>query len=123
MQKVYSISEAARLLGISAKTLRRWDKAGKVKINRTPNGERIFTLGDIEKLRSKVSPFAVQSSQVPEVKVLISAPRNMKLLIAGVLVLVIALVYTNFILALNLKQSDRVLGVETFVAPVSRSEI
>ncbi len=123
--KFFSISEAAQLLGISAKTLRRWDKSGKVKINRTPNGDRIFTLDEIENLRKKVSPFVVQNSVSIDQPNLpsphLSGPKigNKRFVVAGIMVLLIALVYSNFILAFNLKQNNKVLGVETFAAPAS----
>lgn len=106
-QKFYSISEAAQKLGISAKTLRRWDKAGKVKINRTPNGERIFTAEEIDKLRARVSPFSVQPAAQTELAPSSnkSSIHHPKYLIASVLVLIIALIYSIFILSFNLKQN------------------
>ncbi len=43
-----SISEAARVLGVSKETLRRWEAAGKFKAERTPGGHRRY---DVDQLR------------------------------------------------------------------------
>ncbi|ACB52510.1 hypothetical protein cce_3162 [Crocosphaera subtropica ATCC 51142] len=42
MKALLTIKEAAQLLGVSAKTLRRWEKAGKIKSLRTQGGHRRF---------------------------------------------------------------------------------
>lgn len=42
------IAEAAEQLHICTKTLRRWDKNGKIKCLRTPGGHRRIALADIE---------------------------------------------------------------------------
>ena len=42
MDKLISISEAADLLGVSATTLRRWEKEGKLIPDRTPSGHRRY---------------------------------------------------------------------------------
>ncbi|MEA5535751.1 IS607 family transposase [Crocosphaera sp. XPORK-15E] len=42
MKNLLSIQEAAQLLGVSTKTVRRWDKAGKIEAMRTPGGHRRF---------------------------------------------------------------------------------
>ncbi|EKE15605.1 MAG: hypothetical protein ACD_11C00117G0001 [uncultured bacterium] len=42
------ISEAAKLLGISIQTLRRWDISGKLSSIRRPGGHRYYDLKDIE---------------------------------------------------------------------------
>ena len=42
-----SIGEAAKELGISTKTLRRWTDTGKIKFERSPTGQRRFFLADI----------------------------------------------------------------------------
>lgn len=44
------ISEAARILGVSIETLRRWDKAGKLKAQRTPAGHRRYDLAQLKRL-------------------------------------------------------------------------
>jgi putative resolvase len=41
------ISEAARILGVSVDTLRRWEAAGKIQVERTPGGHRRYDLDQI----------------------------------------------------------------------------
>ena len=42
------IGEAAKYLGVSKDTLRRWEKRGKIKSYRTPGGQRRYTIYDLE---------------------------------------------------------------------------
>lgn len=49
-RKTHTAAEAARLLGISLDTLRRWDRAGKLKTRRDPAGRRIVDAAEIERL-------------------------------------------------------------------------
>lgn len=44
------ISEAAKMLGVSTKTLRRWDNADKLKPVRTVGKHRRYRVSDIKKL-------------------------------------------------------------------------
>lgn len=41
--KIYKIHEMAERLGISVKTLQRWDVTGKLKANRTLGNHRYYT--------------------------------------------------------------------------------
>ena len=41
-ERVMKIREAAEHLGVSVETLRRWDREGVIRIDRTPLGHRIF---------------------------------------------------------------------------------
>jgi putative resolvase len=43
-----SIAEAAKELGVSTKTLRRWTDTGKIKFERSPTGQRRFYLSDLK---------------------------------------------------------------------------
>lgn len=43
MNKTYNISEAAEIMGVSVKTLQRWDREGKLVANRTPSNRRYYT--------------------------------------------------------------------------------
>ena len=43
MEKTYNVSEAAEKLGVSVKTLQRWDRDGKLVANRTPSNRRYYT--------------------------------------------------------------------------------
>ncbi len=45
-----SIGDAAKELGISTKTLRRWTDTGKIKFERSPTGQRRFFLADIKRI-------------------------------------------------------------------------
>lgn len=46
--KLISVGEAAKILGLSIKTLQRWDKSGKFPSIRRPGGHRYYNLKDIE---------------------------------------------------------------------------
>jgi molybdopterin-binding protein len=46
----YSASEAARTLGISLDTLRRWDREGRIKTKRDTGNRRIVAAKEIERL-------------------------------------------------------------------------
>jgi molybdopterin-binding protein len=50
-KQVYSSSEAAAALGISLDTLRRWDKAGRVKVRRDASNRRVVDAAEIDRLR------------------------------------------------------------------------
>ena len=44
-------AQAARMLGISLDTLRRWDKAGKIRLERDDANRRVVPLAEVERLR------------------------------------------------------------------------
>lgn len=48
---VIPIGEAARLLGVSVDTIRRWDREGRLSSFRTVGGQRRFYRTDVESLR------------------------------------------------------------------------
>jgi molybdopterin-binding protein len=50
-KQVYTASEAASALGISIDTLRRWDKAGRVKVERDRSNRRVVRASEIDRLR------------------------------------------------------------------------
>jgi molybdopterin-binding protein len=50
-KELYSAGEAAAALGISLDTLRRWDKAGRVKVTRDASNRRVVSAGEIDRLR------------------------------------------------------------------------
>ena len=54
LAQTVSISQAAQKLGVSIKTLRRWDQTGKLQATRTDKGERSYKLGDIERVTQSV---------------------------------------------------------------------
>jgi molybdopterin-binding protein len=49
----YSAGEAARLLGISLDTLRRWDRQGRIRTERDPANRRIVPAKEVERLRGR----------------------------------------------------------------------
>jgi molybdopterin-binding protein len=52
-REYYSVSEAARMLGISVDTLRRWDRQGTIKAERDHANRRVIPAGEIERLRGE----------------------------------------------------------------------
>ena len=54
-RELYTASEAARALGISLDTLRRWDKAGKVRVERDAANRRIVPASEVERLKGTES--------------------------------------------------------------------
>lgn len=50
-RELYTASEAARALGVSIDTLRRWDKAGKIRVERDAANRRIVPASEVERLQ------------------------------------------------------------------------
>jgi molybdopterin-binding protein len=50
---LYTASEAARALGISLDTLRRWDKGGRIRTERDAANRRLVPASEVERLRGK----------------------------------------------------------------------
>ncbi len=50
-KQLYSASEAAKALGISIDTLRRWDRDGRIKTERDRANRRIVRATELERLR------------------------------------------------------------------------
>ena len=50
MPERVTLGEAARMLDVSVDTLRRWDKAKKLKTTRDPRGRRMVSLGEVRRL-------------------------------------------------------------------------
>jgi len=54
-KKLLTIRQAAKVLSVSPDTLRRWDKAGKLKAVRHPiNNYRLYNMENIQKLKKKL---------------------------------------------------------------------
>ncbi|HET8967925.1 MAG TPA: helix-turn-helix transcriptional regulator [Gaiellaceae bacterium] len=49
----YTASEAARALGISLDTLRRWDRSGRIRTERDGANRRLVAAAEVERLRGK----------------------------------------------------------------------
>lgn len=55
LKRYVTVSEAARLLGVSASTLRNWDRQGKVVASRHPvNGYRLYKRQQLAALLSSI---------------------------------------------------------------------
>lgn len=50
-KQLYTASEAASALGISLDTLRRWDKAGRIKVKRDASNRRYVESKEIDRVR------------------------------------------------------------------------
>jgi len=50
-KQMYTASEAAAALGISLDTLRRWDKAGRLKVERDRSNRRVVAKSEIDRVR------------------------------------------------------------------------
>lgn len=51
-QATYTASEAARALGISLDTLRRWDRQGRIRVRRDNANRRVVAASEVERLRA-----------------------------------------------------------------------
>jgi molybdopterin-binding protein len=49
--RTLSAAQAARTLGISLDTLRRWDREGKIRVDRDASNRRVVPLSEVERLR------------------------------------------------------------------------
>ena len=50
-KETYTASEAAAMLGISLDTLRRWDKAGRIRVDRDARNRRVVASSEVDRLR------------------------------------------------------------------------
>jgi molybdopterin-binding protein len=56
MPRSYTAREAAQRLGISIDTLRRWDRAGRIRTERDSRNRRIVPSVEVERLRAESRP-------------------------------------------------------------------
>jgi molybdopterin-binding protein len=50
-KQTLSAAEGARALGISLDTLRRWDRAGKIRVERDSANRRVVSVSEVERLK------------------------------------------------------------------------
>jgi molybdopterin-binding protein len=50
-KQLYTTAEAAAALGISIDTLRRWDRAGRLRVERDSRNRRVVSAAEIDRLR------------------------------------------------------------------------
>ena len=65
MEKHYSLSKAADLLGVTTQTLRNWDNAGKIITARTPGNQRRIPESEIMRLLTPKAGAAMKSEHKP----------------------------------------------------------
>jgi molybdopterin-binding protein len=53
MPDTYRIGEAAEILGVRVETLRRWERDGKLKTQRTSGGQRLVAAKEVARLLSE----------------------------------------------------------------------
>jgi molybdopterin-binding protein len=61
MPRSYTAREAAQRLGISIDTLRRWDRAGRIRTERDSRNRRIVPSVEIERLRAESRPVGLSA--------------------------------------------------------------
>ena len=54
-REVLTASEAARALGISLDTLRRWDRAGRIRTERDKSNRRLVPASEVTRLQGRTS--------------------------------------------------------------------
>jgi len=50
MEKLYTLKEAKKLLGVTTKTIQRWDKEGRIRVVRTIGGRRRIPESEIKRI-------------------------------------------------------------------------
>jgi molybdopterin-binding protein len=50
-KELYTAGEAAAVLGISLDTLRRWDRTGRINVQRDARNRRVVTAEEVDRLR------------------------------------------------------------------------
>ena len=61
MPRQYAIGDAARLLGVSMDTVRRWDRQGRIKTRRDSANRRVVPASEIERLRPRETSSALSA--------------------------------------------------------------
>jgi excisionase family DNA binding protein len=75
MSALLTIKESSKLLGVSTKTLRRWEKEGKIESMRTVGGHRRFTAETIQQVKNnKYQPVRTVSVPPREIIKVIGQP-------------------------------------------------
>jgi DNA (cytosine-5)-methyltransferase 1 len=62
MQKLLTVLEAAKILEVSPDTIRRWDKKGLIKADRSNLNYRLFDLNELKLIHNKISGEHVQKN-------------------------------------------------------------
>ena len=51
IEPVFSVANAAKLIGVHPQTIRAWDRAGLIGVMRTPTNQRRIPMSEIERIR------------------------------------------------------------------------
>ncbi len=114
-REYYSASDAARMLGISLDTLRRWDSQGRIKTRRDASNRRTVSAKEIERLRGgaraehQVSARNRFSGTVREVKVE-GLMAQVEVVVTEPAVLT-AIVTADSVRELGIKRGDHIVAV------------
>jgi molybdopterin-binding protein len=73
-RQMYTASEAARRLGISLDTLRRWDRQGRIRTSRDAANRRVVAISEVDRLRGKPVPHELSARNR-----LVGVVRNVKI--------------------------------------------
>ncbi|MBI3956614.1 MAG: MerR family DNA-binding transcriptional regulator [Candidatus Kerfeldbacteria bacterium] len=68
-KKLVRISEAAAMLGVTAQTLRNWEKTGRLRAERSSGGQRYYAVADLKRLIINLAELGwswAASAQAPE---------------------------------------------------------
>jgi excisionase family DNA binding protein len=66
-QLFFTSSQAARYLGVSLATIRRWTDAGHIRCYRTPGGQRRFSRDQLDSFIASLQPADASVSRVSKV--------------------------------------------------------
>ena len=69
-EETFRISDAAKMLGITAQTLRNWEKSGRLLPSRSEGGQRYYALPDLKRFALDLEMLGwswAASEQVPEI--------------------------------------------------------
>jgi len=113
-REYYTVSDAARALGISLDTLRRWDRDGRIRTERDEANRRIVAAAEIDRLRGDRGAEELSARNrfhgvvtdvkidglVAQVELLVTEPSR-----------VVALVTRDAVEALGLKKGDAATAI------------
>ena len=60
-RQIYTAAEAARALGVSLDTLRRWDRSGRIQTTRDASNRRLVAGSEVERLRGDRTPLGLSA--------------------------------------------------------------
>jgi excisionase family DNA binding protein len=85
-----SIGQAAKYLGISRDTLRRWEKAGRIKPIRSPTNHRYYTKPILDELMTGKSKAKISKPSIRRPSLKLQLGKTPKLILVAVLGLLTA---------------------------------